>query len=54
MKINWEIRLKNPVWWAEIAAAIIELFSSLNCKDFPSHLLITVEGYLFLHTTPLF
>lgn len=23
MKINWEIRLKNPVWWAEIAAAIV-------------------------------
>ena len=23
MKINWKVRLKNPVWWAEIAAAII-------------------------------
>lgn len=23
MKINWKIRLKNPVWWAEIAAALL-------------------------------
>lgn len=23
MKINWKARLKNPVWWAEIAAAVV-------------------------------
>lgn len=23
MNINWKARIKNPVWWAEIAAAII-------------------------------
>lgn len=21
MQINWKVRIKNPVWWAEIAAA---------------------------------
>ncbi len=23
MKINWKVRFKNPVWWAEVAAALI-------------------------------
>lgn len=23
MNINWKVRIKNPVWWAEVAAAII-------------------------------
>lgn len=23
MNINWKARIKNPIWWAEIAAAII-------------------------------
>lgn len=23
MKINWNARLKNPVWWAEVAAAVV-------------------------------
>lgn len=23
MNINWKVRLKNPVWWAEMAAAIV-------------------------------
>ena len=23
MKINWKIRLKNPVWWAEVLAALL-------------------------------
>ena len=23
MNINWKVRLKNPVWWAGIAAAIV-------------------------------
>lgn len=23
MKINWTVRLKNPVWWAQIALAIV-------------------------------
>lgn len=23
MKINWNARLKNPVWWAEVAASIV-------------------------------
>lgn len=23
MKINWKIRIKNPVFWAELAAAIL-------------------------------
>ena len=23
MNINWKVRLKNPVWWAEVVAAII-------------------------------
>jgi hypothetical protein len=35
---------------AEIAAASIALFFSSNYNDLPSHLLITVDGYLFLQT----
>lgn len=23
MKINWKVRIKNPVWWAEVVAAIV-------------------------------
>ena len=23
MKINWKVRLKNPIWWAEVAAALL-------------------------------
>ena len=23
MKINWKVRFRNPVWWAEVAAAVI-------------------------------
>lgn len=23
MKINWKVRLKNPVWWAEVLAALL-------------------------------
>lgn len=23
MKINWKVRLKNPVWWAQIVLAIL-------------------------------
>lgn len=23
MKINWDARIKNPVWWAELAASIV-------------------------------
>ena len=23
MNINWKVRFKNPIWWAELAAAII-------------------------------
>ncbi len=23
MKINWKVRLKNPVWWAHMAMAIV-------------------------------
>lgn len=23
MNINWKVRIKNPIWWAEVAAAII-------------------------------
>lgn len=23
MNINWKVRVKNPVWWAEVIAAII-------------------------------
>lgn len=23
MKINWQVRFKNPLWWAQIAGAII-------------------------------
>ncbi len=23
MKINWKVRLKNPVWWAEVLAAFL-------------------------------
>ena len=23
MKINWKVRFRNPVWWAEVAAAMI-------------------------------
>lgn len=23
MKINWEVRIKNPVWWAQVAASIV-------------------------------
>lgn len=23
MNINWKIRLKNPVWWAQVAAAVL-------------------------------
>lgn len=22
MKINWKVRLRNPVWWAEVAMAV--------------------------------
>jgi phi LC3 family holin len=23
MKINWEVRLKNPVWWFHVALAVV-------------------------------
>lgn len=23
MNINWKVRIKNPVWWAEVVAAIV-------------------------------
>lgn len=23
MKINWKVRLKNPIWWAQVAIAVI-------------------------------
>lgn len=23
MKINWEVRIKNPLWWAQMACAIV-------------------------------
>lgn len=23
MNINWTVRIKNPIWWAQIAAAIV-------------------------------
>lgn len=23
MSINWKVRIKNPLWWAQIAAAIV-------------------------------
>lgn len=23
MNINWKVRIQNPVWWAQIAAAVI-------------------------------
>lgn len=23
MKINWKVRFKNPVWWAQLAIAIV-------------------------------
>lgn len=23
MNINWKVRFKNPVWWAEVAAAVV-------------------------------
>lgn len=23
LKINWKVRIKNPVWWANMAAAIV-------------------------------
>ena len=36
MKINWKVRLKNPVFWANIAAAIILpilTYMGLNWED---------------------
>ena len=23
MKINWKVRIKNPLWWVQIAAALV-------------------------------
>lgn len=23
MKINWQVRIKNPVWWAQVACAVV-------------------------------
>ena len=23
MKINWKVRIKNPLWWVQIAAALL-------------------------------
>ena len=23
MKINWEVRIKNPLWWAQMACAVV-------------------------------
>ena len=23
MKINWKVRLKNPIWWMEVASALL-------------------------------
>ena len=23
MKINWKVRIKNPVWWAQVIIAIV-------------------------------
>ncbi|MEY8360207.1 phage holin [Anaerotruncus colihominis] len=23
MKINWKVRIKNPLWWAQVTAALV-------------------------------
>ncbi|WP_353939257.1 phage holin, partial [uncultured Anaerotruncus sp.] len=23
MKINWTVRIKNPLWWAQMACAVV-------------------------------
>ena len=33
MKINWKVRIKNPVFWANLAAAIILTYLGLNWSD---------------------
>lgn len=39
MKINWKIRIQNPIWWAQIAAAIfvpIMTYFGLKAADLTS------------------
>lgn len=39
MKINWKIRIQNPIWWAQIAAAIfvpIMTYFGLKATDLTS------------------
>lgn len=39
MKINWEVRLKNPVWWAHVAVSIaapVLAYFGLTGADFTS------------------
>lgn len=36
MKINWTVRLKNPLWWAQIVSAVILpvlAYFGLNWQD---------------------
>ena len=36
MKINWSIRWKNPVWWAELALAVLApvlAHAGMACED---------------------
>jgi len=36
MKINWTVRLKNPVWWAQMALAVLApilAYAGLTAQD---------------------
>lgn len=39
MKINWTVRLKNPVWWAQMALAVLTpilAYAGLAVEDMTS------------------